>query len=124
MNISVVGTGYVGLVTGVSLAEIGHHVICIDINESKIEKMKQGISPIYEPGLDEMMSRNIEAGRLTFTSNHKEGFRLADVIYIAVGTPEKADGSANLAFVEQAARDIAKHITKDIIVVTKSTVPA
>ncbi|AXI10238.1 UDP-glucose 6-dehydrogenase [Oceanobacillus zhaokaii] len=124
MNISVVGTGYVGLVTGVSLAEIGHHVICIDINESKIEKMKQGISPIYEPGLDEMMSRNIEAGRLTFTSNHKEGFCHADVIYIAVGTPEKADGSANLEFVEQAARDIANHITKDIIVVTKSTVPA
>ncbi|RDW15493.1 UDP-glucose dehydrogenase family protein [Oceanobacillus chungangensis] len=123
MNISVVGTGYVGLVTGVSLAEIGHHVICIDIDEAKVEQMKQGISPIYEPGLDELMSRNIEAGRLTFTTNHKEGFHLADVIYIAVGTPEKVDGSANLVFIEQAARDIAKYIMKDIIVVTKSTVP-
>ncbi|RDW20014.1 UDP-glucose 6-dehydrogenase [Oceanobacillus arenosus] len=123
MNISVVGTGYVGLVTGVSLAEIGHHIICVDIDEAKVEKMKQGISPIYEPGLDELMSRNIEAERLSFTINHQEGFRHADVIYIAVGTPENEDGSANLAFVEQAARDIAKHITKDTIVVTKSTVP-
>lgn len=123
MNISVIGTGYVGLVTGVSLSEIGHNVICIDIDADKVNRMKKGISPIYEPGLDELMIKNIEREHLTFTTDHKMAFENADVIYIAVGTPQNADGSANLAFIEQAARDIAQNITKDIIVVTKSTVP-
>ncbi|RAK20389.1 UDPglucose 6-dehydrogenase [Anoxybacillus vitaminiphilus] len=123
MKISVVGTGYVGLVTGVSLSHIGHYVTCIDIDETKVEKMRQGISPIYEPGLEELMKENIQAGRLFFTTSHQEGFRDVDVIYIAVGTPEKEDGSANLSYIEQAVRDIAANITKDIIVVTKSTVP-
>lgn len=123
MNVSVIGTGYVGLVTGVTLAEIGHRVICVDVNLPKIELMKQGVSPIYEPGLSELMTKNIEANRLAFTADHQEGFQNADVIYIAVGTPENEDGSANLAFVEQAAIDIAKNITRDTIVVTKSTVP-
>lgn len=123
MNISVVGTGYVGLVTGVSLSEIGHHVTCIDIDESKVEKMKQGISPIYEPGLDEMMVKSIEANRLHFTTDHSIGFDNTDVVYIAVGTPENEDGTADLSFVKQVASDIAKHVTKDTIVVTKSTVP-
>ncbi|MDL4838952.1 UDP-glucose dehydrogenase family protein [Aquibacillus rhizosphaerae] len=123
MKISVVGTGYVGLVTGVSLSEIGHTVTCIDIDENKVNKMRQGKSPIYEPGLDEMMTKNIESNRLFFTTDHKQGFEGADVIYIAVGTPEKEDGSANLAFVEQVAKDIATNIKKDTIVVTKSTVP-
>jgi UDPglucose 6-dehydrogenase len=123
LKIAVVGTGYVGLVTGVSLSEIGHHVTCIDIDEGKVEKMKNGISPIYEPGLSELMIKNIESNRLFFTTSHNEGFENADVIYIAVGTPEKEDGSANLAFVEQVAKDIATNIKKDTIVVTKSTVP-
>jgi UDPglucose 6-dehydrogenase len=123
MKISVVGTGYVGLVTGVALSHIGHHVTCIDIDETKVEKMRQGISPIYEPGLEELMKENIQAGRLFFTTSHQEGFKDVDVIYIAVGTPEKEDGSANLMYVEQAVRDIAANITKDVIVVTKSTVP-
>lgn len=123
MNIAVVGAGYVGLVTGVSLSEIGHNVTCIDIDESKIEKMKQGTSPIYEPGLSELMIKNIEAGRLIFTTNHLEGFQGVDIIYIAVGTPENEDGSANLTFVLDVAESVAKQVTQDIIVVTKSTVP-
>jgi len=123
LKIVVVGTGYVGLVTGVALFHIGHHVTCIDIDETKVEKMRQGISPIYEPGLEELMKENIQAGRLFFTTSHQEGFKDVDVIYIAVGTPEKEDGSANLMYVEQAVRDIAANITKDVIVVTKSTVP-
>lgn len=123
MNITVVGTGYVGLVTGVSLSEIGHHVTCIDIDEAKIEKMKKGTSPIYEPGLSELMTKNIKEHRLFFTTNHHEGFQNADVIYIAVGTPENEDGSANLSFVEQVARDIAQNVKQNTIVVTKSTVP-
>ncbi|MDQ0226805.1 UDP-glucose dehydrogenase family protein [Metabacillus niabensis] len=123
MKIAVVGTGYVGLVTGTCLSEIGHTVTCIDIDQNKINKMREGISPIYEPGLDELMKKNIMENRLFFTTDHNEGFDNKDVIYIAVGTPEKEDGSANLSFVEQVAIDIATHIKKDVIVVTKSTVP-
>ncbi|MGY0691411.1 UDP-glucose dehydrogenase family protein [Virgibacillus sp. FSP13] len=123
MNIAVVGTGYVGLVTGVSLSEIGHHVTCIDIDEAKVDKMKNGISPIYEPGLSELMTKNIDRNCLFFTTDHREGFQNADIIYIAVGTPENEDGSANLSFVEQVAKDIAKHAKQDTVVVTKSTVP-
>lgn len=124
MKISVVGTGYVGLVTGVALSEIGHNVICIDIDEQKVEKMKQGQSPIYEPGLDELMQKNIEAGRLHFTTDYKQGFSEAEVIYIAVGTPQSKDGSADLTYIEQVAKSIGEHIERDgIVVVTKSTVP-
>ena len=122
--IAVLGTGYVGLVTGVCLSDIGHYVTCVDIDKQKVEKMKQGISPIYEPGLDELMKKNIERGRLHFTTSHQEAFRDAEVIYIAVGTPQSEDGSADLRFVEQAAKDIATYIERDgVIVVTKSTVP-
>ncbi|KKI93268.1 UDP-glucose 6-dehydrogenase [Bacillus sp. SA1-12] len=123
MRIAVVGTGYVGLVTGTCLSEIGHSVTCIDIDQNKVNKMLDGISPIYEPGLDELMKKNIQENRLFFTVDHNEGFKDADVIYIAVGTPEKENGSANLSFVEQVAKDIAVHVEKDVIVVTKSTVP-
>jgi UDPglucose 6-dehydrogenase len=123
MKIAVVGTGYVGLVTGTCLSEIGHTVTCIDIDQNKVNKMREGISPIYEPGLDELMKKNIEENRLFFTTSHSEGFEHADVIYIAVGTPEKEDGSANLSFVEQVAKGIAAHIKRDVVVVTKSTVP-
>lgn len=123
MKITVVGTGYVGLVTGTCLSEIGHTVTCIDIDQNKVNNMRAGISPIYEPGLDELMKKNIQDNRLFFTTNHKEGFEGADVIYIAVGTPEKEDGSANLAFIEHVAIDIATHIERDVIAVIKSTVP-
>jgi len=123
LKLAVVGTGYVGLVTGVTLSEIGHHVTCIDIDEAKIEIMRNGISPIYEPGLSELMRKNIEAGRLSFTSNHEDGFHEEDVIYIAVGTPENEDGSANLTYVEHVATTIALTAKQDTIVVTKSTVP-
>ncbi|MGK0701221.1 UDP-glucose dehydrogenase family protein [Priestia flexa] len=123
MKISVVGTGYVGLVTGVALSHIGHDVTCIDIDENKVQKMCQGISPIYEPGLEELMVHNIGDGRLHFTTKHEEGFANADAIYIAVGTPEKEDGSANLSFIEQVVKDISNHVKSDIVIVTKSTVP-
>ncbi|WP_411335128.1 UDP-glucose dehydrogenase family protein [Metabacillus indicus] len=123
MKIAVVGTGYVGLVTGTCLSEIGHTVTCIDIDPKKVEKMKAGISPIFEPGLDELMLKNINERKLFFTTNHAEGFNGADVIYIAVGTPEKEDGSANLTFVELVAKDIAAQVNQDVVVVTKSTVP-
>ncbi|MFD1736956.1 UDP-glucose dehydrogenase family protein [Bacillus salitolerans] len=123
MKISVAGTGYVGLVTGVCLSEIGHNVLCFDIDEAKVEKMKAGISPIYEPGLDELMKQNIERGRLHFTTSVEEAYADADIIYIAVGTPENKDGSANLTYIDRVAEAIGKTIRKNVIVVTKSTVP-
>ncbi|KAB7671734.1 UDP-glucose dehydrogenase family protein [Bacillus sp. B1-b2] len=123
MNITVVGTGYVGLVTGVSLSQIGHSVTCVDIDKEKVEKMKSGISPIYEPGLSELMKENLDNNRLLFTTNHHEAFLKADLIYIAVGTPENEDGSANLKYIEEVAYSIAENIVRNTIVVTKSTVP-
>lgn len=123
MQIAVVGTGYVGLVTGVCLSDIGHNVTCVDIDESKVERMKQGISPIFEPGLEELMVKNYEAGRLNFTTKHAEAFNDAKVVYIAVGTPQREDGTADLRFIEQVAKDIAQNLQNDAVVVTKSTVP-
>ncbi|MGJ7035718.1 UDP-glucose dehydrogenase family protein [Anoxybacillus eryuanensis] len=123
MNIVVVGTGYVGLVTGVALAHIGHRVVCVDVDEEKVERMRRGISPIYEPGIEPLMKENMEANRLFFTTDGARAYREADVIYIAVGTPENEDGSANLTYLKQAVQDIASSVTKDVIVVTKSTVP-
>ncbi|MBB3909111.1 UDP-glucose dehydrogenase family protein [Anoxybacteroides rupiense] len=123
MKITVTGTGYVGLVTGVCLAEIGHDVICYDIDEPKVQMMKQGISPIYEPGLDELMRKNMEQGRLFFTADEEMAYGQADIIYIAVGTPEKEDGSADLTYVEEAALAISRYVRKRAIVVIKSTVP-
>lgn len=121
MKIAVAGTGYVGLVTGVCLAENGHNVTCVDVEASKIEMMKKGISPIYEQGLSELMKKNME--RLTFTLDYKEAYTDADVIFIGVGTPEKRDGSANLAYVYGVADQIAESVTKECVVVIKSTVP-
>ncbi|EJS75293.1 UDP-glucose/GDP-mannose dehydrogenase family protein [Bacillus cereus] len=122
-KIAIFGTGYVGLVTGVCLSDIGHDVTCIDIDEKKVEKMKNGDSPIYEPGLDELMIKNINENKLHFTSNCKEALEEVEVVYIAVGTPQQADGSANLEYIEQVAKDIAENLVKDAIVVIKSTVP-
>lgn len=123
MKITITGTGYVGLVTGVCLSDVGHQIICFDINQEKISLLQQGNSPIYEPGLDELIQKNLREKRLTFTADTKEAYSQADCIFIAVGTPQSEDGSANLSYIEQAALEIAKTITKDVIVVTKSTVP-
>ena len=121
MKITVAGTGYVGLVTGVCLAEKGHNVTCVDVDEKKINLMQQGISPIYEEGLPELMKKNME--RLTFTTDYKNAYAYADVIFIGVGTPEKVDGSANLKFVYTVAKQIAESVEQDCVVVVKSTVP-
>ncbi|QNG60224.1 UDP-glucose/GDP-mannose dehydrogenase family protein [Bacillus sp. PAMC26568] len=123
MRISVAGTGYVGLVTGVCLAEIGHQVICVDIDEAKVAMLNKGDSPIYEPGLEELMKKNVESDRLKFTSDSEMAYQHSDIIFIAVGTPENEDGSANLKYVEAAAIQIAEQIRNDVIVVVKSTVP-
>lgn len=123
MKIVVAGTGYVGLVTGACLSHVGHKVTCVDIDENKVEKMKKGISPIYEPGLDELLKENFEAGRLDFTTDYKNAYKDADVIFIGVGTPEREDGSANLQYVYGVAKQIAESLEKDCLVVVKSTVP-
>lgn len=122
-NIVIIGTGYIGLVTGVVLSEIGHIVTCIDIDERKVETLQQGQSPIYEPGLDELMVKNIEENRLFFTVNHKEAFENAEIVFIAVGTPQSDNGAADLTYIQQAAKDIALNIVNNTIVVVKSTVP-
>jgi UDPglucose 6-dehydrogenase len=123
MNITVAGTGYVGLVTGVCLAEVGYNVVCLDVDEDKITKLQQGQSPIYEPGIEDLIQKNMGEGRLSFTTNEKEAYSKADIIFIAVGTPENEDGSANLTYIQETAMAIAKYIEKDVIVVIKSTVP-
>ncbi len=123
MNIVVAGTGYVGLVTGACLSEVGHTVTCVDIDEKKVEIMKKGISPIYEPGLDELLERNYKEGRLDFTTNYTDAYKSADIVFIGVGTPERVDGSANLDYVFGVCKQIAENVTKDCLVVVKSTVP-
>ena len=120
-NIVVAGTGYVGLVTGVCLAEKGHKVTCVDVNQEKIDYMKKGKSPIYEQDLEELMVKNKE--RLNYTTDSFNAYKNADVIFIGVGTPEKKDGSANLKYVFEVSKEIAQSIEKDCIVVLKSTVP-
>ncbi|WP_242216874.1 UDP-glucose/GDP-mannose dehydrogenase family protein [Bacillus cereus group sp. BfR-BA-01380] len=123
MKIVVVGTGYVGLVTGVSLAEIGHSVTCLDINEEKINMLRQGVSPIYEPGIEELIEKNLIGGTLSFEIADRNVYKEADAIYIAVGTPELEDGSANLTYIYKVCEDVAHSITRDVTVVVKSTVP-
>ena len=123
MKIAVVGTGYVGLVTGTCLAETGNHVTCVDINEKKVEMMKDGKVPIYEPGLELLFNRNIHQGRLKFTTNLAEAVGEAKIIFMALPTPPGEDGSADLSYVLGAAKDIAKIITEYKVIVTKSTVP-
>ena len=121
MKIAVAGTGYVGLVTGVCLAAHGHEVTCVDVDESKIELMRNGVSPIYEAGLSELMKENME--RLTFTTDYASAYRDARVIFVGVGTPEKKDGSANLKYVFAVAGQIAESVQNECVVVIKSTVP-
>ena len=121
MKIVVAGTGYVGLVTAVCLTEVGHTVTCVDVVEEKIKMLNEGKSPIYEPGLEELMQKNKDS--LTYTLDSKNAYKDADVIFIGVGTPEKKDGSANLKYVYQVAKEIAENLEKDTIIVLKSTVP-
>lgn len=122
-KIAVAGTGYVGLVAGVCFAEKGHQVICVDVDERKVETMKQGICPIYEEDLEELMQKNYKEGRLDYTTNYKMAYKDADAIFIGVGTPEQPDGSANLSYIATVSRQIAESIEKDCLVVVKSTVP-
>ena len=123
MKIAVAGTGYVGLVAGVCFAEKGYDVTCVDVDEKKVELMRQGISPIYEDGLEELMQKNNAAGTLHFTTDYTMAYKDADAIFIGVGTPEMPDGSANLSYIATVSRQIAETIEKDCLVVVKSTVP-
>ena len=123
MKITVIGTGYVGLVSGTCLAEVGNDVLCLDVDENKINILKQGGIPIYEPGLEDMVKRNVAAGRLRFTTNVEESVAHGAIQFIAVGTPPDEDGSADLQYVVAAARNIGKHMTDYKVIVDKSTVP-
>jgi UDPglucose 6-dehydrogenase len=123
MKVTIVGTGYVGLVTGACLAELGNHVLCLDVNAAKIELLKSGSVPIYEPGLAEIISRNSDAGRLKFSTDIPEAVAHGDIQFIAVGTPPDADGSADLQYVLEAARNIGRHMSTYKVIVDKSTVP-
>ncbi len=123
MNLTVAGTGYVGLVAGVCFAEKGHDVTCVDIDEKKVKLMESGISPIYEAGLEELMKKNNAAGRLHYTTDYVSAYAHADAVFIGVGTPEMPDGSADLSYIAAAARQIAESVERDCLVVVKSTVP-
>ena len=123
MDIAVIGTGYVGLVTGAGLADFGNDVVCCDIDERKIEALNSGRIPIYEPGLDTIVSRNVAEGRMRFTTDLPQAIRSCRAIFIAVGTPPKKDGSADLQYVEEVARTIARYMNGPKLVITKSTVP-
>ncbi|MDR0880545.1 MAG: UDP-glucose/GDP-mannose dehydrogenase family protein [Clostridioides sp.] len=124
MKIAIAGTGYVGLVTGVCLAEVGNeNVICVDVDEAKVESLKRGISPIYELGLEELMVKNYDLGRIDYTTDYVSAYCDADIIFIAVGTPERSDGSANLDYIKEVALQVAESVRKDVLVVIKSTVP-
>ena len=123
MRVCIFGTGYVGLVTGTCLAEVGHDVVCVDVDAAKVEGLNNGIVPIYEPGLTPMVKANHAAGRLRFTTDAAAGIAHGDVLFIAVGTPPDEDGSADLQYVREVARTIGRHIARPVVVVDKSTVP-
>jgi UDPglucose 6-dehydrogenase len=122
-NICVIGVGYVGLVTGTCFADLGNQVVALDINEKRIENLRNGIMPIYEPGLKEVVERNVRAGRLNFTTRYDEALREAEFAFICVGTPEGVDGEADLQYVRMAAEEIARHMDHALIIINKSTVP-
>src|SRR5690606_34748014 len=123
MHVAIFGTGYVGLVTGTCLAEVGHQVTCVDIDQAKVDGLGRGIIPIYEPGLEPMVKANHAAGRLAFTTDPGEGIGQCPVVFIAVGTPPDEDGSADLQYVLAVARTIGRHMQVPTVVVNKSTVP-
>ncbi len=122
-NIAVIGTGYVGLVTGTCFADLGNKVTCIDIDERKIQTLREGKTPIYEPGLEEVIRRNVAAGRLCFSTSYEEGLKDAEFVFIAVGTPSGVDGEADLKYVRMAAETIAHKMDHSLIIINKSTVP-
>ncbi len=123
MRVSIAGSGYVGLVSGAGLSDVGHHVVCMDIDEARVEGLKNGIVPIFEPGLENMLKRNSAQGRLEFTASIEEAVQHAEVLFIAVGTPPGEDGSADLSHVLAVAAAVGRHIVDDLLVVVKSTVP-
>src|SRR5262245_45272388 len=123
MHIAVIGSGYVGLVTGACFAEFGVDVTCVDVDADKISRLSRGESTIYEPGLEQLLKKNLQAGRLRFSTDIDESVRAALVIFLAVGTPPKADGSADLTYVDEAARAVALNLSSYKVIVTKSTVP-
>lgn len=123
MHIAVIGTGYVGLVTGACFAEFGVDVTCVDVDKTKIDKLNNGVIPIYEPGLDQLVEKNVKAGRLHFTTNIGTAVEGAQVVFLAVGTPPKEDGSPDMSFYQQAAKDVAEAMNGYKVLVTKSTVP-
>ena len=123
MNIAIVGTGYVGLVSGTCFADTGANVTCVDVDAQKIERLKNGEIPIFEPGLDELVVKNVKAGRLHFTTDLSSVLDDVQIVFSAVGTPPDEDGSADLKYVLQVARTIGQHMNHYLVVVTKSTVP-
>ena len=123
MRISIVGSGYVGLVSGAGLSDVGHHVVCMDIDEARVEGLKNGIAPIFEPGLEKMLRNNSSQGRLEFTTSIARAVEHAEVLFIAVGTPPDEDGSADLSHVLAVAADVGTLLEKSLLVVVKSTVP-
>ncbi len=122
-QICVVGVGYVGLVTGACFADLGNRVIALDVNEQRIENLKKGIMPIYEPGLEELVRRNVRAERLSFTTDYAEALQGTEFVFIAVGTPSGVNGEADLQYVAAAAESIARNMTAPLIIINKSTVP-
>jgi UDPglucose 6-dehydrogenase len=123
MKISIIGTGYVGLVSGACFADVGNAVLCLDVNEDKIAMLKNGVIPIHEPGLDQLVARNASAGRLFFSTSYDEAIAHADLVFLAVGTPPDEDGSADLTHILAAARSIGQRMERPLVVVDKSTVP-
>src|SRR5437868_13634 len=123
MRLTIFGSGYVGLVTGACFAEAGNHVLCVDVDERKVAMLKRGESPIYEPGLDDLLKKNLAAGRLSFTADAEEGVKYGLFQFIAVGTPPDEDGSADLKYVLAVAESIGRNLSEYRVVVTKSTVP-
>ena len=122
-QICVVGVGYVGLVTAACFSDLGNRVVALDVDEQRVENLKKGIMPIYEPGLEELVKRNVKSGRLSFTTSYEEALEGAEFAFIAVGTPSGVDGNADLKYVESAARSIAENMSAPIIIINKSTVP-
>ena len=122
-NIAIIGTGYVGLVSGSGISDFGHNVICADINEDKIKLLNKGQIPIYEPGLEELVLRNVQANRLSFTTNLKEAIQKSEVVFIAVGTPQSENGEADISAVNAVAKTIGENLNNKKVICTKSTVP-
>ena len=123
MKLTIIGSGYVGLTTGACFAQVGHQVMCVDNNVEKIERLLRGEIPIYEPGLEELVQRNAAEGRLSFTTDMKEAIAGSEVVFICVGTPQRSSGKADLTYVLQAAENVARHMDRFLVIVTKSTVP-